>query len=107
MKINTSQINGYIKVHIDLERLDVVSMKEVKDEINQILQNENKIILDMSTVTFLDSSGLSVLIGILKTLNKTEDSELKLCSLTTQPAELMEVTQLYNVFDIIEDCSKL
>jgi len=107
MYVKISELNDYTKITIMKERFDVASMQEIKEEIHNIIKEKHKIVIDMSMVSFLDSSGLSVLISILKTLKKYDGAELKLCELTTQPAELMEITQLYNVFDIIKDCNTL
>lgn len=107
MTIQTSKVDEYTKISIDTERLDLASMKETKETIQPILDTNNKIILDLSAVQFLDSSGLSILIGFLKHLNKQKNGQLKLCALTAQPTELMEITQLFNVFDIIKDCDSL
>jgi len=104
MNITITKIKNYTKITIEKERLDVASMKAVKDDIFAIIEEHNKIILDMSKVHFLDSSGLSVLISILKMLNKIDDATLTLCALQEQPSELMELTQLYNVFTIVESC---
>lgn len=104
MNIKTIESNGYTKITIMKERFDVASMQEIKEEISKIIETKHKILLDMSIVTFLDSSGLSVLIGVLKTLNKIDNSDLKLCELREQPAELMEITQLYNVFNLVKEC---
>ena len=104
MNIKTIESNGYTKITIMKERFDVASMQEIKEEISKIIETKYKILLDMSMVTFLDSSGLSVLIGVLKTLNKIDNSDLKLCELREQPAELMEITQLYNVFNLVKEC---
>jgi len=107
MNIHAQKVGHYTKISINVKKLDVTSMQEIKEEIQDILDKENKIILDLSSVNFLDSSGLSVLISILKQLNKVENSKLILCGLNTQPNELMQITQLYNVFDIVVDCDSI
>jgi len=107
MYTKVSELGSYTKITVMKERFDVASMQEIKEEMHNIIKEKHKIVIDMSMVNFLDSSGLSVLISVLKTLKKHDDAELKLCELTTQPAELMEITQLYNVFDILKDCSTL
>ena len=107
MYTKVSELGSYTKITIMKERFDVASMLEIKEEIHNIIEKNHKIVIDMAMVNFLDSSGLSVLISILKTIKKNDGAELKLCELTTQPAELMEITQLYNVFNIIEDCNTL
>jgi len=107
MAVETTTVNEYTKIIINVERLDVSSMEEIKTAIANFIEGKSKVLLDLSNVNFLDSSGLSVLIGTLKKMNKLEDSSLILCGLTTQPNELMQITQLHNVFNIIEDCSKI
>lgn len=107
MAVETTTVNGYTKITINVERLDVFSMKDTKEDININIEGKNKVLLDLSKVDFLDSSGLSVLIGVLKSINNLDEGSLILCALTTQPNELMQITQLHNVFNIIEDCSKV
>ncbi len=107
MAVETTTVNEYTKIIINVERLDVFSMEETKAAIAINIEGKSKVILDLSKVNFLDSSGLSVLIGILKKINKIDNSSLILCGLTTQPNELMQITQLYTVFNIVEDCNKV
>jgi len=107
MYTKVSELGSYTKITIMKERFDVASMLEIKEEIHNIIDKKHQVVIDMTMVNFLDSSGLSVLISILKALKKNDSAELKLCGLTTQPSELMEITQLYNVFDIIEECNSL
>lgn len=104
MNITTTQLQEYTKITIEKERFDVAAMQVLKEEISQVLEEKDAILLDMSKVTFLDSSGLSVLISILKTVKKREQGQLKLCALNEQPKELMTITQLSSVFEIIEIC---
>jgi anti-anti-sigma factor len=61
----------------------------------------------MENILFLDSSGLSILISILKKVTAKEGATLQLCGLTKQPMELLELTQLHRVFTLIEECSSL
>jgi len=107
MKIETTTINGYTKVKINIDRLDVAVMKEIKEDINKAIDDKHKVVLDLSMVNFLDSSGLSVLISVLKQVNKLDDASFKLCALNEQPNELMQITQLYNVFDIVDTCESI
>jgi len=104
MGIHTTHKNDYTIVQVAIERFDVVNMQEAKDAFESILQQNSKIVIDMSKVIFMDSSGLSVLIGVLKRLKTKEDSMLKLCGLNTQAIELMEITQLNRIFDIVDSC---
>lgn len=107
MNITINSFKNYTKISILVKRLDITVMEEIKSEISPLLEEHKQILLDMSVVEFLDSSGLSVLIGLLKKTNQLEGAKLVLCALTQQPHELMEITQLHNIFKIIEDCNTL
>lgn len=106
MNISTTSINGYTKIAIKAERLDIANMAEMKTGILESIDESNlNVIIDLSAVDFLDSSGLSVLIGIFKHLN-TLNGKLILCGLTAQPNELMQITQLFNIFTIVDNCEQ-
>ncbi len=104
MEIDVNDSGEYLVIKIWYERLDVSVMQETKDKVMKLIEGKDKIILDLSNINFLDSSGLSVLITILKHLNNVENSDLKLCGLNEQPTELMQITQLNNVFTIVDNC---
>jgi len=106
MNISKTMINGYTKIVIEAERLDVANMADMKTGILENIDDSNpRVVIDLSGVVFLDSSGMSVLIGVFKYLN-TINGELKLCGLQEQPNELMQITQLYNVFTVVDNCEQ-
>jgi len=57
------------------------------------------LVLDMSGVEFVDSSGLSVLVATLKTC-RAEGGEVVLLGLTPPVRALVELTRLHHVFEI-------
>jgi len=106
MNISKTMMNGYTKIAIEAERLDVANMADMKTGILENIDDSNpRVVIDLSGVAFLDSSGMSVLIGVFKHLN-TINGELKLCGLQEQPNELMQITQLYNVFTVVDNCEQ-
>lgn len=106
MNIAATTINGYTKIAIEASRLDVANMAEMKTAILERIDTKNpNVVVDLSKVDFLDSSGLSVLIGIFKYLN-TLQGKLKLCGLTEQPNELMQITQLFKILTVVESCEQ-
>lgn len=89
-------------VEINREKLDVLNMKSLKENISEIVANGNiDLIINLKEVQFIDSSGLSVLISLFKQL-KTLEGSLELCGLNEQPTELLEITQLDKIFTISE-----
>ncbi len=65
-------------------------------------RGEKQILLNMSAVTYIDSSGLGELVGGYTTINKA-GGELKLFNLSDKVHELMTMTKLMTVFDIYDN----
>ena len=103
MKITIENLESSRKITLNVEKFDVGNMQEIKKEIQKVLEDcVTDVMVDLSSVTFVDSSGLSVLIAIFKQL-KSIDKKLILTGLQEQPMELLEITQLHKVFTIIEN----
>lgn len=75
LKITELEKNDKIcKMSIDGE-MDINTYKKVKDKLNEIIDEESiDIELDFENLSYIDSTGIGVLIGILKKLNKNEQS---------------------------------
>ena len=59
------------------------------------------VILDLSAVTFMDSSGLATLVEALQTSRK-EKISLKLVGLQSQVKSLFEIARLEQLFDLFD-----
>jgi len=69
---------------------------------NALNQGKNKILLDMSGVTTIDSSGIGELVGSYTTVTN-RGGKLKLLHLPAKLNELLHVTQLITVFEVYEN----
>lgn len=65
-------------------------------------QGHNKILFNLSDVNYIDSSGLGGLVGSFTSVRK-QGGDLKLLNLTNKVHDLMQITRLYTVFDIMDD----
>jgi len=63
-----------------------------------IEEGKNKIIIDLEKVKFMNSSGLGILIGGLKTVREN-DGDIKLCNADKKISSLLMVSRLNTVFD--------
>ncbi|HEX8649906.1 MAG TPA: STAS domain-containing protein [Pyrinomonadaceae bacterium] len=68
-------------------------------------QGQQKILLNLAGVAYVDSSGLGELISSHVTLNDN-NGQLKLLHLTQRVRELMKITKLLTIFDIYESKSE-
>jgi len=103
-------LNVYIEIEdneIAIIRLSgdlvVSDIGKLRQEVHELIEkNIHKILLDFSDIDFIDSSGIGLLVEILKTLTKYDNGQLKLVSLNKQVKDVLKQIQLYSVFDIYE-----
>jgi anti-sigma B factor antagonist len=62
-------------------------------------KGHKKIVLNLAGINYIDSSGLGELVSGYR-LMKSEDGEIKLLNLNKKVTDLLQITQLYTVFDI-------
>jgi anti-sigma B factor antagonist len=67
-----------------------------QDLIGFVTKVNRPVILDLSSVTFIDSSGLGALIGSLKAIS--EDGDLVLCGARDSVAGMFKLTRMNKVF---------
>ena len=67
-----------------------------------IEENKKKILLDLSNVGYVDSSGIGELVSSFTTVNR-EGGQLKLLNLTQKIKDLLAITKLLTVFDTYTD----
>jgi len=81
-------------------RLNGASAPELKNKVRQIVESGKvKLILDLSGVVFIDSSGLSALISGLKAAREA-GGFFRLANLRDQTAAVIKLMMLDRVFDI-------
>jgi anti-sigma B factor antagonist len=69
---------------------------------NLLSKGQKKILFNLAEVDYIDSSGLGQLVSSFTTVRK-EEGKLKLLNLTNKVHDLMQITKLYTVFDIMDD----
>ena len=65
-------------------------------------EGKKKILLNLSGVGYVDSSGIGELVSSYTTINR-EGGQLKLLNLTQKMEDLLAITKLLTVFDTYED----
>ena len=98
------------KLLIKIEgEVDVYTSIDLKKELTRLIESDNKkLIIDLENVSYMDSSGLGVLVALLKELKKI-GGELKLISLPISVKKIFDLTRLTKFFDIynnLEDATK-
>src|SRR5258705_13931989 len=65
-------------------------------------KGDKKILFNLDDVHYIDSSGLGHLVSAFSTVRK-QGGELKLLNLTKNVHNVMQMTRLYTVFDIMDN----
>ena len=84
-----------------LEERDIA---ELQDSLNGIIEQADRInlVLDFSTVKFLSSAVLGLLIRVSKKVYERE-GQLRLCNISPRIYEIFKITRLTKIFDIYPD----
>ncbi len=102
MLMEVEQVDHHLVIYLKEVRLMAHLEAEFRALIaKQIEQGANNIILDLSEVRYLDSSGLGALVSIRKMLGA--NGTFLLCGVTGQVADVFRVTRMNAVFDIFDD----
>ena len=103
MTTSTRQIGGVTIVDISGRIVLGEESAALRELIRELLSKGHKrILLNLGEVTYIDSSGLGHLVSAFTSVRKQE-GELKLLKLTNKVHDLMQITRLYTVFDIMDD----
>jgi anti-sigma B factor antagonist len=90
-----------ISVVTGLQELVAANAAQVRDEIRAALPPTCTCLdMDLSTLTFLDSSGLGALISLHKTL-RSRNGTLRLLKPSPNVRQIFELTRLHRVFEIL------
>jgi anti-sigma B factor antagonist len=65
-------------------------------------KGQKNILFNLGDVNYIDSSGLGNLVGAFTSVRKL-GGELKLLNLTNKVQDLLQITRLYTVFDILDN----
>ena len=91
----------------EVKKLNALITEEVKQELSVLFDNPNtKLILNLSGINYVDSSGFGVFLSLMKKANNNY-GDFKICNVNTDVKELFQLLQLHNVFEIYknqEDC---
>lgn len=103
MKVTTRQVNGVTIVDLGGRITLGEGSLLLRDTIHQLIaQGHKQIVLNLSQVNYIDSSGIGELVSAFTSL-RTHGGELKLLNLTKKVTDLLQITKLYEVFDIKDD----
>jgi len=99
--LNIENINDVTVVSFkEVNRFNALITEQVKEEMKALFASPNtKLILDLTGIQFIDSSGFGVFLSIMKTANNSYGF-FKISNINEEVMELFKLLQLHNVFEI-------
>jgi anti-sigma B factor antagonist len=102
-KLNTREVGDVTVVDVSGRITLGEGSSAMRDTLRELVSaGKRKILLNLSEVTYIDSSGIGELVSGFTTVANAGGT-LKLQGLTKRVKDLLQITKLYTVFDVHED----
>ena len=101
MQLQSEQVNNVLLIHAAQDRIDAACAIQFKDGMRDLTQSaQGRVVLDMSQVAFIDSSGLGAIVAAMKALGPSR--KLELAGLTHTVQKVFHLTRMDTIFQIHE-----
>jgi anti-sigma B factor antagonist len=102
MKLELKEIDAVSVIHVRGNLIGGPETFTVHEKVKQILADKkSRIVIDLSDVAWINSSGLGMLMGCLTSV-KNAGAEMKLTGVTDKVKNLFVITKLITLFDVFE-----
>lgn len=106
MKIKTTEKYEAVIIELKGNVMGGDDTKDFNDLLHKLIdEGKIKIVVDLSDVKFMNSSGLGMLIGGLTTIKKS-DGFYKLANVTDKIESLLIITKLITIFETYDSVDK-
>ena len=96
-KLKNIVIIGFEK---NISKFTLQNCQDIKEEINKEINAPGiKMVFNLKGIKYVDSSGIAVLISVLKTINN-QDGDLILSNISNEVMDLIKLMQLQHIFQI-------
>jgi anti-sigma B factor antagonist len=99
LKLSTKTIDGILIVDCSGRIVFGDESSLLRETVKKAISQNNRIILNLGEVNYIDSGGLGTLVA-LRTTAQNAGGTIKLTNLTKRVDDLLQVTKLLTVFDV-------
>jgi anti-sigma B factor antagonist len=100
LKMTNREVDGVAVLALDGRIVLGEETSALREKVKSLLNEGKKdIVLNLSNVTQIDSSGLGALVTAYSSA-KSGGASLRLCNLGSRFNELLQITKLYTVFEV-------
>ncbi len=97
--IDSVQGDDILVIQIQEDNLDASNVRDFREGMQKLMKNNHRVVLDMSLLKFVDSSGLGALISCLRDTNGRK-GDFRLSNLSRSVLALFELMRMHRVFSI-------
>lgn len=102
MAVKVETKSGLIVCRIEGE-IDINSSPDIKKAFDKLISKKTpRIVINLSKVNYVDSSGLATLVEILKNM-RTYGGKMRITNLSPKVRGLFEITKLDRLFEILPE----
>jgi anti-sigma B factor antagonist len=101
LKMATRLLDGIVVVDCSGRITFGEGSTALRETVRRLLAETSQVVLNLAEVTYIDSGGLGVLVGIY-TSARREGASIKLANLTQRVGDLLQVTKLLTVFEVYD-----
>jgi anti-sigma B factor antagonist len=101
LKLATQTKDGVLVVNCNGRIVFGEESSLLRDTVKKGVSENNRIVLNLGEVNYIDSGGLGTLVA-LRTTAQNAGGTIKLANLTKRVGDLLQVTKLLTVFDVYD-----
>lgn len=103
MQIQIDKGSDVVRISLDGEMIGGPDATRLAETFHELIESgHHKILMDMEKVSWMNSSGLGILIGGLTTL-RNAGGDLKLLNLAKKIQDLLRITKLLGIFEVYDN----
>ncbi|MDQ0221320.1 STAS domain-containing protein [Peribacillus cavernae] len=100
--IDVQDINSRVEIQVKGE-IDAYTAPKLRETLFPLSEQENiSMVVDLSDVSYMDSTGLGVFVGLFKSV-RSHNGEFRLVGLSERLRRLFDITGLAEIIDINSD----
>ncbi len=100
MEMREEPLGAILRVAV-IGRLTADCAENFRRFMDESLGHNNRIVLDLSEMDYIDSTGLGAIVYVLQRVSDSSGA-LKLAALQTKPRVVFDITKAYKIFEIYD-----
>jgi len=102
LKLKTRTVDGVTIVDCEGRIVFGDESSDLRDKVRKLIEQNNRILLNLADVSYIDSGGLGTLVALYTTA-RNAGGAIKLVNLTQRVDDLLQVTKLLTVFEVFDN----